>query len=91
MSIFCANSLPKKKSLSKGLYVQVQEEDYLGGGQTLASGFRVSIQVNSKPYIYNNLNIKSYIFNNFLRQVAFTSFKVFCPYYGIYSISKESS
>ena len=90
MSIFCANSLPKKKSLSKGLYVQVQEEDYLGGGQTLASGFRVSIQVNTKSYIYNNLNIKSYICSNFPRQIAFASFKVCCPYYGMDSISIES-
>ena len=42
---------PHKTSLLRGLNVQVQEEDYLGGGQTLASGFRVSIQVNIKSYM----------------------------------------
>ena len=34
-----------KLSKFNHLDAQVQEEDYLGGGQTLASGFRVAIQV----------------------------------------------
>ena len=47
--IFAADESFGKSSLTGASYglsleLQVEEEDYLGGGQTVASGFRVSIQ-----------------------------------------------